>query len=253
MICYFSGTGNSEYVARYIGNILSEKVLSIAEENLKTKKEYFLEENETIGFIYPIYAWAPPKLVIDFIKDIKLKNYNKNYIFSIATCGANIGNTMEIMKNVLKLKKLTLNSGFSLSMPNNYIIMGDVDSKEVENEKLKAAELRLNNISQILVERKNKVIDVEKGAMPWVLSNIVNPLFIRFGINAKKFYADSKCIGCKTCQNVCPTRNIVMDGEKPKWEQNCISCLACINRCPVRAIQYGKSTQNKGRYVNPNI
>lgn len=253
MIFYFSGTGNSEYAANYIGKVLSEKVISIAEEALKVEKEYYLEQNEVIGFIYPIYAWGAPKLVIDFIKSIKLKNYNKNYIFSVATCGANIGNTMETMKDVLKHKNLILNSGFSLIMPNNYMLMGDVDSKEVENKKLKAAELRLRDISNILVKRKNNVIDVEKGTMPWFLSGVINPLFTKFSMNAKKFYADSKCIGCKTCERTCPTKNIFVNGKTVKWGQNCISCLACINRCPVRAIQYGKSTKSKGRYVNPNI
>lgn len=253
MIFYFSGTGNSEYAANYIGKVLSEKVISIAEEALKTEKEYYLEQNEVIGFIYPIYAWGAPKLVIDFIKEIKLKSYNKNYVFSIATCGANIGNTMDIIKKLLKNKELTLNSGFSLIMPNNYIIMGDVDSKEIEDKKLMAAELRLKDISKILVERKNNLIDVEKGTMPWLLSNIINPLFTKFSMNTKKFYADSKCIGCRTCENTCPTKNIVVNGKAVIWGQNCTSCLACINRCPVMAIQYGKSTKKKGRYVNPNI
>lgn len=253
MIFYFSGTGNSKYAANYIGKVLSEKVISIAEEALKNDKEYYLEQNEVIGFIYPTYAWGAPKLVIDFIKRIKLKNYNKNYIFSIATCGANIGNTMETMKNVLKHKSLTLNSGFSLVMPNNYMLMGDVDSKEVEDKKLKAAEIRLKDISKILVERKNNIIDVEKGTMPWFLSSVINPLFTKFSMNTKKFYADSKCIGCKTCEKACPTKNIIVNGKTVKWGGNCTLCLACINRCPVTAIQYGKSTKNKGRYVNKQL
>lgn len=253
MIFYFSGTGNSEYAAKYIGKVLSEKVISIAEEALKTEKEYCLEQNEVIGFIYPIYAWGAPKLVIDFIKSIKLKNYDKNYIFSIATCGANIGNTMETMKNVLKRKGLILNSGFSLIMPNNYMIMGDVDSKEVEDKKLKAAELRLQDISNILAQRKNNIIDVEKGTMPWFLSGVINPLFTKFSMNPKKFYAENKCIDCKTCERVCPTKNITVNDKVVKWGKNCTSCLACINRCPVKAIQYGKSTRNKGRYVNRQL
>ena len=28
-------------------------------------------------------------------------------------------------------------------------------------------------------------------------------------------------------------------------------CNGCINRCPVSAIQYGKKTASRGRYVNP--
>ncbi|MBS1315119.1 MAG: hypothetical protein HP045_01215 [Anaerotignum sp.] len=28
-------------------------------------------------------------------------------------------------------------------------------------------------------------------------------------------------------------------------------CMACVNRCPQTAIQYGKSTTKRGRYVHP--
>ncbi|MBR4550355.1 MAG: hypothetical protein IKO83_10630 [Oscillospiraceae bacterium] len=33
-------------------------------------------------------------------------------------------------------------------------------------------------------------------------------------------------------------------------EEKCSGC-GCINRCPVSAIQYGKRTVDRGRYVNP--
>ena len=44
---------------------------------------------------------------------------------------------------------------------------------------------------------------------------------------------------------------IAMAEGRPVWQGHCVQCLACLHRCPVTAVQYGKKTANKGRYVNP--
>lgn len=254
MIFYFSGTGNSLQVAKSIGEYNEEKLISIAGEmNSKNSDyRYALKEDETIGFVYPVYAWGPPKMVLNFIEKLNFNNYKDNYIFSVATCGENVGNTMKTMSNALKKKNLNLNSGFSIVMPNNYIVMGDVDSKENEEKKLLSAEEALKNINLIIKERKKDVFQVVKGFMPWVLSSIINPLFNKGTNNTKRFYADDICISCGICESVCNCNSIKVEG-KPKWGNECTQCLACIHLCPVKAIQYGKATEKKGRYKNPNV
>lgn len=254
MIFYFSGTGNSLQIAKKIAEHNNEKLISIASKmNSKDGSfEYTLKDNEIIGFVYPVYAWAPPKMVLDFINKLKLNNYKDNYIFSVATCGENVGNTMKVLSSVLKKKNLDLDSGFSISMPNNCITIGDIDSKEKENRKLLAAEETLKNINDIIKERRKKVFQVIKGYMPGILTGVINPLFNRGATNTKKFYADDNCTGCGICQSVCNCNNIKVE-EKPRWGKNCAQCLACIHFCPVRAVQYGKGTERKGRYKNPNV
>lgn len=254
MIFYFSGTGNSLQAAKNIGEHNDEKLISIASEmnNRNDDFKYTLKDNEVIGFVYPVYAWGPPKIVIDFIAKLKLDNFKDNYIFSVATCGENIGNTMKVLSASLKKKNLHLNSGFSISMPNNYIIMGDVDSREKEEKKLLAAEETLKNINNIIKERKKDVFQITKGPIPSILTCVVNPLFNKGAANTKKFYANDKCTGCGICENVCNCKTIKVEG-KPKWGKVCTQCLACIHLCPVRAIQYGKGTESKGRYKNPNV
>lgn len=254
MIFYFSGTGNSLQAARSIAAHNGEETVSIAAA-VNSKADYYeytLKESETIGFVYPIYAWGPPKMVLKFIERLKLNNYNNNYTFSVATCGENIGNTMKVMDKALVKRNMKLDSGFSVVMPNNYIIIGDVDSKEVEAKKLAAAEEALKNISKVIKERKKGVFEVEKGFMPWLLTSVINPLFNRNAVDTKKFYAKDNCTSCGICEKVCNCNNIKVQ-EKPQWGNECTQCLACIHYCPVKAVQYGKGTEKKGRYTNPNV
>lgn len=254
MIFYFSGTGNSLQTAKSIAEYNGESLVSIADcmNSGDERYEYTLKDNEIIGFIYPIYAWAPPKMVLQFIKKLKFDNYKDNYVFSVATCGDNIGNAMKALEAGLKKKNMLLDSGFSIQMPNNYIVSFDVDSKALEQEKLSASEETLKKINKVISERKRDVFEVVKGFMPGILTGVVNPLFNMNAINTKKFYANANCTGCGICQKVCNCKNIKVDG-KPRWGEKCSQCLACVHYCPVKAVQYGKGTENKGRYKNPNV
>lgn len=253
MIFYFSGTGNSLYVAKSIKNN-DEEIISIAKELHSNKDiyEYDLKEDENIAFVFPVYAWAPPEMVIDFINNIKLNNYKDNYICSVITCGEEIGNAMDYFNDKLNTVGLNLSSGFSIVAPNNYIIMGDVDSKEVEEKKLKELENKIKVIKSIITNKEKDIFEVDKGRAPRFTTNIISPLFNNYARSTKKFNVNDSCTGCKICEKVCNNKCIKVN-DKPVWNEKCSQCLACINCCPTKAIQYGKSTAKKGRYTNPNI
>jgi flavodoxin/ferredoxin len=254
MIFYFSGTGNSLYVARNIAQYNNEELISVSSVINRGSGlyEFTLKQDEIIGFVYPVYAWGPPKMVLELIHKLKLNNYVGNYIFSVVTCGDNVGNAMPVIERHLNKKSLALNSGFSIQMPNNYIISYDVDSAELEKAKLDRAEITLNSINNIVRSRTTGVFELEKGPLPWLLTGIVNPLFVNFAVDTKHFWTNDECIGCGICEKVCNCKNIKVEGT-PHWGKRCSQCLACIHFCPQKAIQYGKATEGKGRYTNPNV
>ena len=254
MIFYFSGTGNSLAIAKSIGESQGEKLISISKvmNNIEGIYDYTLEENEVIGFVYPVYAWAPPRMVTDFIRKLNFKNYKDNYIFTVATCGDNIGNTIKVLDKALNKKDLKVSSGFSVRMPNNYIVLGNVDSKEVEEDKLLKAEESLRSINRIIRDKERDIFQIEKGFMGGALTLLINPMFSKRGVDIRKFYANDNCNGCGICESVCNSQ-IIKVNKKPKWEGKCTQCLACIHMCPKKSIQYGKGTEAKGRYKHPNV
>ncbi len=254
MIFWFSGTGNSLYIAKNIAEKNDLKLVSIASAvNSGTEFfEYDLEEGEIVGFVFPVYAWAPPKMVLNFISKLKLKNYNNNYTFCVATCGGNVGNTVKVMEESLNTANIKLSAGFSVIMPNNYIVVGNVDSKAKEEKKLAEAEETTKKISEIVTEKKSGMFNVVKGPLPGLFTGLVSPIFNKRAIRTDSFYATDKCNGCGICEKVCTCKSIKVD-KRPKWGKECNQCLACINFCPTKAIQFRKGTEKKGRYTNPNI
>lgn len=250
-IFVFSATGNSKYLALKIGERADLEIISINKSLLDNEEEYNFD-GEKIGFVFPVYAWGCPSIVESFVKDMKFTG-KPSYVFAVANCGDSMGNTLTDFDKLLKTKGLSLDFGDFFVMPNNYLPLSDVDSKELENEKLQKADEKLSVTIGKIMNNENGINQPE-GIFNFLLSGAVHKGFSKTSSKGyKKLHINSKCVGCGLCAIVCPLMNITMKDGKPKWGENCISCMGCINWCSQQAIDYGKKTEKRGRYHNPNI
>jgi len=258
MIIYFSGTGNSHFVANYLAEKTNEVSINVADINACNFESGWISSNfnlspgERLGIVFPIHSWGPPKFLLDIIDNITLNFREKPFCYAIATCGKNAGNAMKVIDKHLLSKGLKLDNAYTLVMPNNYIIFGDIYPKEKQERLLNQAKIEIEKISLEIYERQSGIFRIEKGTLPFILTGVFNKAFNSAPNRAAKFYHTDACTGCGTCEKVCPCHNIIVD-KNPTWGSNCSQCLACIHHCPERAIEYGKSTVNKGRYTNPDI
>lgn len=254
MICYFSGTGNSLWTAQELSKRLNEPLVAIAEALKSDKKElhYQLSEEERVIFVFPVHSWGPAVPIARFIRRMRWDNYHKQPVYAVMTCGDEAGLTHAILEKQLHRKGITLTASYTLQMPNNYILMKgfDVDNKEVEERKLKEAPRLLQEIVASITGADQKPL-YHTGKSAWLKSRIVYPLFTGMAIKKNDFYAMDICNSCGKCAKVCPLGIIRMEEGRPEWSSGCVQCLACIHHCPIRAIEYGKQTWNKGRYLHP--
>lgn len=251
MIFYFSGTGNSQAIATEVSKSQNEKMIAISQATQLKTFNYSLQENEKVIFIFPIYAWAPPQLVLDFINELSFNGKTPSYISVIVTCGDNIGETEQLVENLLSEKGWKLDSFFTLIMPNNYLIIGNVDSKEEILKKLQRVNSQLTKINDCLLRQRQERV-VIKGHLPKWVTIMGRKFFNSYATTTKPFYANDHCISCQICVKICPLNCVTFD-EKPKWTGECMQCLACLHYCPKSAIQYGKRMENKARYTHPNV
>lgn len=257
MVFYFTGTGNSLWVARALSRAFDEPMVSIAEVLKERKDEYAcpLREDEKVFFVFPVHSWGPAVLVLRLIERLKLTGYQGQPVYSVSTCGDEAGYTTRRMRKSLERRGIRLTAGYSVQMPNNYILLPgfSVDPKELEQQKLQAAEGRVASIVEAIRRQKADGLD-EIGRMPALKSYGIYPLFAHWAIGRNSFRVTEACIACGLCAKVCPTGTITVGTDgRPEWSDSCVQCVACIHRCPVRAIEYGKETVKKGRYHHPEM
>lgn len=248
MIFYFSGCGNSRHVAETIAAGLNDTLIFIPEAARQGRYNYTLAEGERLGFVFPVYAWAPPKLVLDFIEKLQL-DAKPDYVYFACTCGDECGHTEKIFRKAIMEKGWELSACFSMKMPETYIGMPgfNLDTEENAKKKIATAEVIMSQNIPLLVnkERFSKMI---MGKAAWLKSYVINGSFNKYATNDKKYLSTDKCISCGKCVSVCPLQNITLEDGRPKWHGHCTMCMACYHHCPTNAIQYGKGTVGKGQY-----
>jgi len=253
MIFVFSGTGNSLHAATVLASRLADRVIAIADERKipGNPLSYACRSGEALGFVFPIHAWGVPRFVLDFIRDVRIVG-TPSYVFSLSTCGQEEGSATRTVERLLRKKGLVLDGAFTVAMPNNYLLGYDLESRSEQDLILSVADTRLETIAAVLAARKKAVRMLLPGKGAAVKTAVIHPLFDRFSVNSRPFFATDACIRCGLCVRICPVQTIRLD-PLPVWGKACTQCLACINRCPVAAIEYGTKTAGRARYVHPDI
>ena len=234
MIYYFSGTGNSKWVAEQLALKTGDTAV-----NLIKCSTVIPVDSQSVGIVFPIHAWGVPDPVLEFVKKLVGK---PAFAFGVCTCGDEAGNAMEKFSRIFPL-----NSTYSISMPSNYVMGADIESDDNIVLKITNAKVKLENISA-QITAKHPVNDVNKGSLAWIKSNLVNFGFNMAVRSTKPFFVTDKCNSCGQCAKDCPAHTISMVDGKPRWGEKCYQCTTCINLCPTRAIEYGNSTASRGRY-----
>ena len=255
MIFYFSGCGNSKHVAETLASGLNDTLVFIPDATRENHFDYTLAEDESLGFVFPIYAWGPPKLVLDFIEKMTVKvgpstgSGTLSYIYFACTCGDESGLTEKVMRKVVARKGWSLSACFSVQMPETFIGLPGfkLDTEEnVERKHAKADATLTRNIPRLA--SKEHFSEMVKGGIAWMKTYMIHPGFSRLATSDKPYHSTDTCIHCGKCVEVCPLKNVTLEDGRPKWNGNCTMCMSCYHHCPVNAIQYGKTTVGKGQY-----
>lgn len=251
MIFYFSGCGNSRHVAETLAKGLGDTLIFIPEAVRNNQHAYTLSEGKSLGFVFPVYSWAPPRLVLDFLKELQVAS-KPGYIYFACTCGDECGHTEKIFRKAVEEKGWELSACFSLIMPETYIGMPGfkLDTDDNARKKIAATDTTLTrNIPRL--NNREHFSEVRVGNFAWIKSHIINSSFNKYATDDRKYLSNEKCIHCGKCVEVCPLKNITLEEGRPKWNGHCTMCMACYHHCPVNAIQYGKATEGKGQYYYP--
>lgn len=295
MIIYFSGTGNSAMVARRLRQQLfaadtaaaapaaddagadtpetadAARLYELSADRLLYPHRQMLtaRPGEPVVWVFPIYAWAPPYMVLRFIRKVKFLHGEDARHFMVCTCGDDIGRADDRWREAIGRRQWTPLGAFSVQMPNTYVAMKgfDTDPADVAAAKLAAMPARVAAIADA-IRRNYSRSDVVRGSWAWLKTNVAYPWFRAVKMNPARFTVDaSRCTRCGLCARSCPMMNITLATpssapaagvwgggfpaavtKTPQWGPACTLCLRCYHSCPVHAIDWGAATAAKGQW-----
>ena len=237
LICYFSGTGNTEKVVKCFADTFKTEycddvtLLKIEDGVIPDVNGYDL-----VGIGYPVHAFNAPSIVLDFCK--KLSPAQKEMrAFVINTSGEPLKlNNISSLRapKLLKKRNLRVTNEYHYCMPYNMIF-----------RHTDAMAYRMWHTAQLLIPldvreiKENKTHLLDRVFMGGFIAWIMRCEHWGGRLNGKQYKVDDKCVHCNKCVNICPTHNITIEDGKFKFGNNCIMCMRCAMSCGRDAIKTG--------------
>ncbi|NLZ49770.1 MAG: 4Fe-4S binding protein [Clostridiales bacterium] len=250
MVLYFSGTGNTEYIAKMIAEGLGDECVDLF-DRIRTNDTSPLYSEKTYVICAPIYVCALPIFLMKYLKSIEFQGNNKVYF--VVTSGGYCGSAKVQGKFFARKKNLKFLGCAEFVMPRNYVANDryEMDSEELIHSKISKSTAKVKEVVKAIKNEKKL-----KSRHVWLFEILIitpfAPLWTKYKLVAKDFYSTESCVGCGICKKVCPLNNIELVDKRPKWGGSCTHCMACISKCPKKAIEYGNKTQGKPRYLLKN-
>lgn len=236
-VIYFSGTGNTEFVAKLFKDVLEQKGHSVTLID-SSKKISFNDDYSFLVFGGCIHSEMFPEPFMEWVNE-KVLSGNGRRCIVFSTQAAKRASGANILADILKNKGFSVDVIEHITMPNNFYVVafGKDSEEEVERRKKRAKEYVCEIVEDFL-NGKTRIKNVTPIRKKY--AKLSYELFLKYAKSwaRKKLNVDySLCVRCLKCVKNCPTKNISFK-EKIEFKDNCICCQRCIHQCPVNAFTY---------------
>ena len=246
MVLYYSATGNTQYLARELANLLDDECTDLL-PRVKTGDHSPLHSEKPFIICAPVYVCEMPRFLSKYLKQQQFTG-NRDVYF-IFTSGGYCGISGPLAKSIFRKKKMNYRGHAEFKMPRNYVANDAypmLNREEIE-ARILTCRKQLDSVADNI--RTGKKLTARHVFLFETLITLpFNPVWCKFKLRAKDFYVTDQCIGCGKCVKLCPLNNIALHEKKPVWSDHCTHCMACIGNCPTEAIEYGTITQHKEKF-----
>ena len=223
MILFFSGTGNSNYVAKRIADALGDALVNL-NDRIKSGDTSSVETGERVIIVTPTYAWRIPRVVRDWLRKTELRGAKQ--VWFVMTCGSEIGNANKYNRDLCAEKAISCMGTAQIVMPENYIAMFSAPHADKARQIVAQAEPSIDR-AIAAIQRNQSFAPTRNNLYDRFMSGPVNPIFYKFFVKADAFAASGACIGCGQCAKRCPMNNVTLKDGKPVWGRNCTTLVHC--------------------------
>ena len=254
-VVYWSGTGNSHRVARWMEAFLGQPVECLPMGNDRDI-EYSHDSNKLLILVYPTHGFTSAYHVLKYVGRLPRGNGCQSYCMA-TRAGIKAGplylpglsgSAMFLVAILLLMKGYSVLGCRGIDMPSNWFTLHPPQSEKSVRSIINRAEEKVAAFARIVNNRKknwltfNNLYEASFGLLLLPLS-LAYLLMGRF-VLAKLFFSNSRCNGCGLCAQHCSVGALIMVGRKsprPFWRYSCESCMRCAAICPHNAVEAGHS------------
>jgi ferredoxin len=263
LFLYFSGTGNTDYVAQYLARKLAHVPVDIASLSIEHRPAEMVGDFDLLTVGFPVYACDSPDLVQDYLARLPPGEGRGAFVF--CTKGAYAGGAVRHNLQRLAVRGYTPLGGGSVLMPGTdglaMIPKGSWMARkalEKDFDHLQDADRLAEHMTTAISGlRDGRSVEEFRETLPPHPKVSVPDRLWAFLYEASenwaraRLHADQGCEGCGLCSRVCPVASVQMQGRRPTFADQCVLCMRCIHACPQEAIQIGGLTVGKFRWKGP--
>jgi len=237
-IFYFSGTGNTYFVAKKMTEYFRKDnicdLFSI-EKHMKDASG-IIADADLVGIGYPIYGSSLPKIVKDFISSL-----DEIHIRAFIFCSQMMfsGDGAAYGGRLLEKKGFQVFWQEHFNMPNNITDVRFLTSKrqknylKIENRVTKKAnKFAVKILSEKHFKKGSNFFSLLLGLSQRVAYEKIEENAYSNAIHIK----EDLCNSCGLCTRICPSDNLTLSNGKVVSKGNCILCYRCVNHCPEKAM-----------------
>ncbi len=263
LFIYFSGTGNTDYVARYLAHKIESEPVEIEVRSIEWQAADAVGGFDLLAVGFPVYAADSPRFLQDYLADLPLGEGRGAFVF--CTKGAYAGGAVQRNLQRLAVGGYVPLGGGSVLMPGtdglsmvardswmarkalekDYDHLKDADRLAKEMSSTLRALLDGRPVEALRMSLRRRPIGTLSDGI-WAALYMASEEYCR-----KRLYADHRCEGCGLCARVCPVDNIERVDLRPHFADRCVLCLRCLHACPQEAIQIARFTVDKFRWRGP--
>ena len=255
---YFSGTGNTKYIASLFSKKMNAGCISIEAD---TDFAAEIKAHETITFCYPIYNSRVPRIMREFAHNHMTDLVGKRIII-LVTQQVLSGDGARVFADLFEEGAIEVIYAEHFNMQQN---MGNIPvwwmlfkpTKRSQQKFIKKTNAKMNivcnNIKNGIVKKRgfskfSKLLGCIQGKLWQKNTKDIKPVRLEkklmSGIRIHK-----NCTACNICTKVCPMKNLINHKGQLQHMNNCTVCYRCVNKCPQKAITVYIHLKPKWQYI----
>jgi ferredoxin len=239
---YFSGTGNTKYLAELFSGKMGAECISIEAD---VDFSHAILAHDTLAFCYPIYNSRVPRIMRAFVHKHMTELRGKKVVI-LVTQMLFSGDGARVFTDLFEPGAIEVIYAEHFNMQQN---MGNIPLLPTPTEKsrrkfIAKTQAKMNvvceNINAGKVKKRgfcagSKLLGLIQG-LPWQenTSEIEPARLEKKMTDGLRIHED--CNSCGVCVKICPMKNLVNANGKIQHQNNCTVCYRCVNRCPKKAI-----------------